>query len=344
VDAPYAHAAPAEQPGSVREIADRLFPAYRVDGGTVHLAGCRLEDRWFLRVETYQAGKHHTLFVDDLGEPISPDEATRLGLWQTAPLPRPARRIDEPLEQKLNRAALAARRHAATPGTSEAELKMSLTVIWCKWVEGKLRFTIGDETADLPFHGWTRLLQSPAYPCPSTGLRTYHLAATDDGQIVAARRMTECAESGQHTIDERLVTCAATGLLVLPERTERCPVSGELVLREELIECRSCHLSVSPNVVRGHRCQACRQVHPISKADPRMARLLDEHPQLDRFRHWRITEMAAVYVLSCRRWLKRLVLVVDKETLELRQVSIGTLASKYLKRIEPQQYEFVLKD
>jgi hypothetical protein len=341
VDAPFAHAAPVEQPASVHEIAARLFPAYSVDGGTVHLAGCRLEDRWFLRAETYHAGQHQTRFLDAGGHAVSPDEATRLGLWQTAPLGRPPRRVDEPLEKRLDQAAAAVREQIGDAG---AGLKLSMTVIWCKWVEGKLRFTIGDESVDLPFQGWTRLLQAPAYTCPITGTKTYHLAATDDGQIVAARRVTACAESGQRAVDENLVTCTATGLKVLPERTERCPVSGETVLSDELVACRSCHQRVSPNVVRRRCCQACRQLHPIGKADPRMARVLDEHPALDRFHHWRITETAEVYVLACRRWMKRLVLVVDKATLELREVSTGMVGSSRLKRLEPAQYPFELND
>ncbi|HBO46172.1 MAG TPA: hypothetical protein DD670_20055, partial [Planctomycetaceae bacterium] len=41
--------APADQPGTVHEMADRLLPAYTIESGTVRLAGCLLEDRLFLR-------------------------------------------------------------------------------------------------------------------------------------------------------------------------------------------------------------------------------------------------------------------------------------------------------
>ena len=40
----------------------------------------------------------------------------------------------------------------------------------------------------------------------------------------------------------------------------------------------------------GGRCSACRSLAPVRKDDPRMARLLDEHPLLDRWPRWRIAE------------------------------------------------------
>ena len=44
------HAAAARQPLSVHELAEHLFAQYKVDGGHMHLAGCSLEDRPFLRL------------------------------------------------------------------------------------------------------------------------------------------------------------------------------------------------------------------------------------------------------------------------------------------------------
>ncbi|MFW6125402.1 MAG: hypothetical protein ACOC46_04570 [Pirellulales bacterium] len=339
MDASYAHAALAEQSVATRHVAARLLPAYRVDGGTVYLAGCRVEDRWFLRAETYQSGRQRTWLVDSSGQPVGSEAAAELGLWQTAPLSRPPRRMDSRLQQQLDRVAAAAYRWAGRPSDAMA---VSLTVIWCKWVEGKLRFTVGEGAADLPFRGWARTLRAPPFPCPITGAKTYHLTGTREGRIVAAGGASLPAESDAPGDQGELVTCAVTGLQVLPERIRRCPVSGETVIREELVTCRSCHQEVSPRVVRHHRCQACRQLHPASSTDPRLARLFDAHPHLDRFGHWRITEAGEVYVLSCRRWLRRLVLVVDKQSLAVRRLAVGSLGASRFRRVEPGQYDRVV--
>ena len=47
---PALHARPPGQPASVSEIASRLFPAYTIDNGHMHLAGCQLTDHPFLRL------------------------------------------------------------------------------------------------------------------------------------------------------------------------------------------------------------------------------------------------------------------------------------------------------
>jgi len=343
VEGPYSHAAPAEQPNRVRDVAARLFPAYSVEGGTVHLAGCRLEDRWFIRAQSYHQGRQDTVFVDCQGRRVSPETASELGLWQLTSLPRPARRLDDRLIAEIDAAAAAARDACGELG----EGAVSIAVVWCKWVEGKLRFTVNEATADLPFQGWARTLQAPAYVCPATGVKTYHMAAADDGQIddgqiIANRRLLPHAESGRGAADSHLVTCSVTGLRVLPEHTRRCAVSGDVVLAEEMVVCRSCQQEVSPKLAHHRRCQACRQLHPVSKADPRMARVLDEHPKLDRFGHWRMTETAGAYVLDCRRWTKRLVLVVDKHSLELKSLSVGSRLLPRLRPVESSLFDAVL--
>jgi hypothetical protein len=59
----------------------------------------------------------------------------------------------------------------------------------------------------------------------------------------------------------------------------------------------------------------------VSKADPRMAHVLHEHPWLDRRGRWRISETEAVYILTASSWLKRLLVVLDKETLKIQHVA-----------------------
>ena len=86
-----------------------------------------------------------------------------------------------------------------------------LTVVWCKYVEGKLRFTIGEASIDVPFAGWTCRLRPPQIVCPFTGAITYHLAATEDGRIAAAERIEICHESGRRLLATEMVTCSVTG-------------------------------------------------------------------------------------------------------------------------------------
>ena len=54
-----------------------------------------------------------------------------------------------------------------------------------------------------------------------------------------------------------------------------------------------CHVPstrVCPKVLEGDRCPACRHLVPTTKDDPRMARILDAFPKLDRWRNWKVAE------------------------------------------------------
>mgnify|MGYP001764805059 CR=1 FL=1 len=81
----------------------------------------------------------------------------------------------------------------------------------------------------------------------------------------------------------------------------------------------------------------------VSKSDPRMARVLDEHPRLDRWRTWRLAETATVYVLVARRWFSRLLVVVNKETLELRRLATGGGLTSAWHDVAADQWELALK-
>ncbi len=334
------HAAPANQPQSVSDIAARLLSAYTVEGGWAHLAGCRFEDRPFLRLEFRGGEGPATRFVTLQGKPLDPATVTELGLWQLVDLPRPPQRLGQGFEAQAHAAVEAAcRLDAEAAGRQPA----SATVVWCKHVEGKLRFSVGEASADLPFEGWARSVEPPPYVCPATGTATFHLAATDDGRIVAADQLERCAETSRLVVGTELVTCAATGLRVAADQTKRCPVCGDRVLVRSLVSCQNCRQEVAPGSVRKSVCAACRELRKVRKADPRLARLLDEHPVLDRWRHWRIAETAEVYILSARRWLTRLLLVVDKESLQLRSMATGS-GPFGLRPVPPEQYEYVLRD
>jgi len=346
------HAVPRGQPDSVPQIAQRLFPAYTIDGGRVHLAGCTLEDRLFARLR-YQQGEAATgVYVDSDGQELDLRQAEALGLVDIVPLEKPSPQAGPQLARFLTLVAPALEqrdstgRHNSTGPQNSAGPRgelLSITLVWCKFAEGKLRFTLGEESVDLPFADWARTLQPPPFVCRYTGVQTFHLAATDDARIVPAECIGRCAESGRRTLADELVTCSVTGKRVLAELAPACPVSGKPVLRQALAVCEMCGEAVSPAVLKRGRCDACRGLRSIDKADPRMARLLDEHPELDRWNNWRMAETTAVYIVVASGWLQRLLLTADKETLQIKRLATGNRLQNHWNAVNPAQWRYVLR-
>ena len=116
---------------------------------------------------------------------------------------------------------------------------------------------------------------------------------------------------------------SASGQLALPDSLVRCPVSGEQVLETELVVCPMCGESVAPAGMRGNRCRACRRLANVSKADPRMARALGEYPGLDHWRRWKIAETERAYILLAVGLVRQLLIVLDKESLEVLRAAEG---------------------
>ncbi len=312
------HTAPADQPQSVHQLTGRLFAAYRVDGGSVRLAGCTLDDRLFVRCDYTAESPPRSLFLDERLQPVRPELAAELGIDHLVVLASPPRQCRDDLDRI--RAALRERAGATEAASGVMPV---ITAVWAKFAEGRLRFDIGAETTELAFAGWARSLKPPAWICPVSGRATYHLAATDDGRIVAAEALARCEMTGRTVTASDLITCAATGKRVLPELTSVCPVSEQRVLTESLVACSSCRQGVAPFALSDGRCSACRSLAAVGPDDPRMARILSEHPEWDRWRHWRLSESAAAYILTCARWLRCLLLVVDRQTLELKHLAVG---------------------
>jgi len=324
-----AHSKPAGEPESVHEITPAIFAHYRFTGGHIHLAGCLLEDRPIIRLtslpeqssdgENGRAGQvHHHLFWPD-GSRVDETLAANLHLDDITPCNQ---RPPHPAPGDIDAAVENVRRQFACEG----EQVVAATVIWCKYAQGKLAFEAGEQSVALPFEGWARLLaegtaKPPPYCCPLSGHETYHLAVTDDGHIAAAEGIATCEESGRRLLHHESEQCAATGRRVAPDLLATCRASGERVLARTLVECSQCHQPVSPNVLQGGRCSVCRSLAPVRKDDPRIARLLDEYPQLDRWPRWRISETEQLYVLVATGWLRQLLLVVDKQSLEVVRVA-----------------------
>ncbi|HUG66131.1 MAG TPA: hypothetical protein VMM76_00160 [Pirellulaceae bacterium] len=326
-------AAPADQPESVRDVSQRLFDAYLVEGGSVHLGGCTLEDRPLLRVTSVDrsAGtprlKHH--FMSPGGESLGMPLVESLGLRHLVPLTRSIRMSDEQCERWEHIAKTAFKDLVQA---KESEFLLT-TVVWCKYAEGKLAFVIGDATTSIAFSGWAQRFvdgseKPPELACGSDPQGSRHLAATDDGAIVPFEAVVTCAESGKRVLSGDLETCQATGLKALPEFLTSCPVSGTRVLRKALVKCATCQQMVSPASADAEQCSACRSLTKVSKDDPRMARVLDEYPKLDRLPRWKLAETAAAYVLVASSLVKRLLIVIDKSDLKVLRLAKGSHFSR----------------
>ena len=389
-------AAASNEPSSVHELADRLYAAYQVDGGTAHLAGCTLEDRLLVKFS----------LSDALGDASSPPVAsqrmtdaegnllddhslgsldvdvlsdTRVGApprWRLL-----ARIVAAGLklaEREAERAAKSsehrdpseggARDHAAgaavtseqqnSAGRAEAQSVgqheaaasddscydrlAQVTLIRCKHAAGKLCFTIGEHSAEVTFNGWARRLEPPPIECPQTSEPTFHLAATDNGRIAAVEEIAACEQTGRRMLRRELVVCSQTGQSVVPELTQTCPVTGKHILSDALRPCTMCQQRVSPGALSGEICAACRGPAQVTLSDPRLARILDEHPGLESWRAWQLAETSAVYVLVASGWFRRLFVAVDRDTLEPLRVARSTRLKSEWEPVAEEEWKEVL--
>lgn len=316
------HAAPRQQPAGVHEIARELLAAYQVDGGTVHLAGCTLEDRPFLRLSFRhpdrlgQPALQH-LFLTPDGTVAAAELVMELGLEALSPY---AGRPPELLEADLQRWVAVGELHARRTLTDQLEM-ISAAVVWCTYAAGKLAFSIGPETVETPFEGWAQLIvtgriHAPPYSCPLSGTQSFHLAATGDGRVTAAEAIGTCDVSQQRALSTELETCALTGGRMLSRYLSTCPVTGSRIQQSRMVTCAMCHQQASPTAIKRKLCLACRSLQSIRKDDPRMARILGEYQKLDRWRGWKMAETAVAYVLTATALTRCLLLVLDKESLQ----------------------------
>jgi hypothetical protein len=325
------HARPHVQPMSVADVTASLFSAYRVDGGQVHLAGCQLTDHPFLRLSfAGESGEVHHIFVAPDGSSVNDELVPQLGLDELEPIPKLPPRLDD----NALRSLVAAGKRIATkqtvdrdPGATTVE-PLAVTIVWVRHAEGRLQFTIGKQTAYLPFSSWAKLLAPQPFVAKGSGASTFHLAATDDGRIDAADEVATCEESGRRVLRQELVECSVTGKHVLADFTETCPVSGRPALRHEFVSCTVCKQRVSKAVMEAGACEACRSLAKASKDDPRLVWIFAEHPGLDRWKHWQLAETQTVYIAEATSLLKRLLIVVDKETLTVHRLATASRLSQ----------------
>ena len=68
-------------------------------------------------------------------------------------------------------------------------------------------------------------------------------------------------------------------------------------------------------------CAACRDMRKVSKDEPRLAWILSEHAGLDQWTSWQLAETATVYIIQASGLLKRLLAVVNKDTLAVHRLA-----------------------
>ena len=344
------HAAAAQQPLSVSELAEHLFTQYKVDNGHMHLAGCTLEDRPFLRLSYLRCGAAESgpqlvhCYGSGEGKLVDGTLRKALDLDHLVPIAPRARKIDE---QVLQRWRDHIRQQFEVEQSDLESVLVAVTLIWCKHAAGKLTFSIGRRSVEVPFSGWGRLFADrhqlpPPYQCPLSGRSSYHLGAADDGQITVAEAIATCAVSSRRVLEHELQVCAVTQRRVLPEFLRECPCSGEQVLATALETCAMCQQPVSPAALQDARCSGCRQLRAVSKTDPDLARVLDAHPKLDRLFSWKMAQTRTVQTLVGSSAWKRLLVVLDKQTLEVLHVATsGRLSNNWKPLTEVQRAEWL---
>ena len=340
-ESPVASVRPVEQPAAVNDVVSRLFDAYRVDDGQAHLGGCQLEDFAFLRLTfpaTDSRGRDCVshLFVAHDGSSVSDQLAETLGLLDVTPILDLPPRIDKGSLGAL----VAAGRRIAAQSCSQRDPQakivepLATAIVWVKHAGGKLQFTIADATVELPFSGWAKLIEAPAYVSAASGGSGFHLAATDDGRIDLASEIAQCENSGRRVLRQELVTCSVTRKRVLAELTRTCPVTGEAALEEEFEYCTTCMQEVSRTALEMGICAGCRNLAKIRGDDPRLVWIVSEHKGLARWSRWKMAETSEVYIAQAASLMKRLLVVVDKESLSVRHLAVS---SRFSSKWDPVQ-------
>lgn len=324
-----AHLTPAGQPNHVRDLAGRLLDAYTVEGGRAHLAGCTLDEVPVVRL-TWATSKQeperaYVIFgqANPDGRMVDAELFDKLQLGDVVPAERPVSVSPNEVDRLVEAATRCAGR-AADDGRGEPD---SVAVIWCKYARVKIQLAIGLATAEVSLAGWARTLEPQPYTCPITNTESFSVAATSDGRIVPADQLEICQQSGRKVPRCELTRCTATGKLVAQDLTTRCPVSGEAVLESAMVACPTCRQQVSPRALSGTHCAACSRTSTVKKTDPRMIKILARYPGLANWNWLRLAETDDVFIVIAAGLLDQRLLVVDKQTLDVRRFARGTRLS-----------------
>ena len=313
-------ARPVSQPEAVHEFSSRLFDAYQVDEGQTQLSGCRLHEVPFLRI-TYLAQDNPAevehRYVDANGQVVSAATLAELRLADVVPLDLPVAPMTRSQVDSLLQEV-----------DVDVERFVAATIVFAKRAEGAVQFGIGEQCARATFDDWTTTLTAPPYHCAATGIDTFHLAAVDDGRIVAAEAIDICEHSGARVLGCERVACAVTGKQVDPRLAGVCPISGTKLLKSELVACRACRQHVSPTVLSAGVCQACRRLPVARLSDAWVAEIAERFPAIKKYRKFQSGEAGGmIRVMATSVW-RRLLFVVPTSGAEpvvvaMRQGLVG---------------------
>lgn len=325
-------ARPAAQPAAVHEFASRLFEAYQVDGGQIQLAGCSLTQTPFIRVSTFDEGEQsleHRFFTAS-GSAVSEDLLEELGLADAVPMgDHPSSYTTEEVSQLLR------------PFDTNVDRFVAATVIGAKWAEGALQFNIGEQCAQVEFSGWTASLEAPPFHCMASNTDTYHLAAIDDGRIVAVEAIAICEQSGEQVLETEMVTCSVTGKRVGPAQVKSCPVTGKPALEATFAACAACGQPTSPLGLSKNVCRHCTSMQPQPADDQYVAALLERFPALAAYGSFRHDHTHRLRRLEARGWSKRVMVTVCGETDDVLAVATRTRLSSW-QQVPPADWPGVL--
>ena len=334
------HARPAADPQGVHEITSRLFGAYQVEGGHVHLGGCEMEDHPFFRLTFCDPQRPQEIwhqFVGPDGTPVSEELCQQLQLDHVAVCEGRPPRLSGSAQTRLRQAAQTA--YSATAADGQLLLE---TVVWCHFVRGKLTFEIGEATADLTVSGCAQQLVAPPLVCAETGGQGYRVAATDDGVIAPLEAIDICEESGRRALRSELVVCRQSGRRVLRSLTEECPISGERELAEGMQTCQRCGQRVGPWEVSSQVCSVCHHLPRVAADEPRIRRLLAEHPGLQAWKQWRLAETRTVWIAKARSIAQGLLVVVDRETVKPLRLAVRRPFWRGWRPLPPEEWPTLL--
>ena len=313
-DGGWSHASPDNQPERLHEFSSRLLAPYSAKAGHVHLGGCALDWVPLWRLACVSDGAEREVSIrfttsdgQDVGERVV-DEAG-LSLLSHIDLPPISDAVSPP------------------PARDDAKVVLA-TCVWCCWASGKVVAEIDEQSLTVEFDGWAMAIadghrELPPFRIDGVEGSSYSVELDDEGDISPSDAIEVCSQSGRRLLRHKLRKCSAGVDWAEAEFLSDCPVSGNRLITSKLVECNMCSQPVSPSVVRHGRCQVCRTLEPVNKEDARLAMLIGEFPRLSRWSSWRIGESDKVFVMTAGALLRRLLVVVCKETMEPIRLATG---------------------
>jgi hypothetical protein len=319
------HLCPVEQPSRVTEVSEAILSAYEVENGRKHLAGCTIDDRPLLRLTFFDNSELTCLHFLPDSKPV--DGHLVAGLHLDDVVPHECQREWGTIDDVAFRWIESAKREAGRAGF------LSASMVWCKYAIGKVTISVDGQSVEVPFAGWTSLLGSrslrpPPYKCPETGIESYQLSVDDEGHLTATEAISVCFDTGRRLLLSHMKTCPDTQLTAQHDFFEICAATAEQVHHSAIALCSICQQGVRISQLYHQTCPTCRNLKVLRKVDPTIARILGEYPRLDRWKKWRFAEGKTLCVLVGSNLFHRILLVMDRENLDILRTAKSTRFSR----------------